>query len=170
MKANLERRLALLEARQPPEKDFRDSPGWFAYKQTLLERLANYPQKGLLQDIQRAFDGLESRSGSVKNSDIFYAIDPILRKHYYEFAPNPHTADYLAIIARFKAVGASDEDLAEFYRHVRQNQAEDKYRIAGKCADCGADIRSARHMWTMKWNDGDLVSMPLCMKCWRPNY
>ena len=167
---SLNRRVTSLEVLQPTERDTRQDLGWPAYKDTLLKYLADYPQKGLLEDVQRAFKDLEGRPAPVTNTDVFYAIDPLLRKHYEEFAPNPQTADHLALIARFKALGASDEDLVDFYKYVRKYQEEDKYRIAGKCADCGADIREARHMWECYWRDGDLVSKPLCMKCWRPNY
>ena len=167
---SLNRRVTSLEGLQPIERDTRQGLGWPAYKDTLLRCLADYPQKGLLEDVQRAFEDLESRHGVVTGANVFSAIDPILRKHYEEFAPNPQTADHLALIARFKALGASDEDLADFYKYVRKYQEEDKYRIAGKCADCGADIREAHHMWECYWRDGDLVSKPLCMKCWRPNY
>ena len=168
--AGLDRRVTSLEGLQPIERDTRQGLGWPAYKDTLLKCLADYPQKGLLEDVQRAFEDLESRHGVVTGANVFSAIDPILRKHYEEFAPNPQTADHIALIAQFKALGASDEDLVDFYKYVRKYQEEDKYRITGKCADCGADIREARHMWECYWRDGDLVSKPLCMKCWRPNY
>ena len=168
--AGLDRRVTSLEGLQPIERDTRQGLGWPAYKDTLLKCLADYPQKGLLEDVQRAFEDLESRHGVVTGANVFSAIDPILRKHYEKFAPNPQTADHIALIAQFKALGASDEDLVDFYKYVRKYQEEDKYRITGKCADCGADIREARHMWECYWRDGDLVSKPLCMKCWRPNY
>ena len=168
--AGLDWRVTSLEGLQPTERDTRQGLGWPAYKDTLLKCLADYPQKGLLEDVQRAFEDLESRHGVVTGAYVFSAIDPLLRKHYEEFAPNPQTADHLALIAQFKALGASDEDLADFYKYVRKYQEEDKYRIAGKCANCGTDIREARHMWECYWRDGDLVSKPLCMKCWRPNY
>ena len=168
--AGLDRRVTSLEGLQPIERDTRQGLGWPAYKDTLLKCLADYPQKGLLEDVQRAFEDLESRHGVVTGANLFSAIDPILRKHYEEFAPNPQTADHLALIAQFKVLGASDEDLVDFHKYIRKYQEEDKYRIAGKCADCGADIREARHMWESYWRDGDLVSKPLCMKCWRPNY
>lgn len=132
--AGLDRRVTSLEVLQPTERDTRQDLGWPAYKDTLLKYLADYPQKGLLEDVQRAFEDLEGRPAPVTNADVFYAIDPILRKHYEEFAPNPQTADHLALIARFKALGASDEDLVDFYKYVRKYQEEDKYRITGKCA------------------------------------
>jgi hypothetical protein len=165
MRQNFERRINALESKQPTEDDFRQTLQWPAYRDTLLKELADYPQKGLLQDVQRAFDDLESRSGLVKDSDIFYAIDPILRKHFEEFAPNPHKADYLAIIARFKAVGASDEDLADVYKYVRKYQAEDEYRISGKCAGCGVNVKEAPHSWVSRWREDELKSVPFCSDC-----
>lgn len=161
----LSRRLASLEAQQPSEKDARKGLGWPAYKQTLLKYLADYPQKGLLGDVQKAFEDLEGRSGPVTDANVFYAIDPILRKHYEEFAPNPQTADHLALIARFKAVGLTDEDLEDIHKYIRKYQAEDKYRISGKCAGCGANVKEAPHTWDCRWRDGELETVPWCFEC-----
>lgn len=169
--SSLSRRLESLEAQQPSnEDDCRRIPGWVVYKQTLLNCLASYPQEGLMGDIQKAFDDMESRITPIKDSDLYYSINPILRKHRQEFAPDPGTADLIASTARFKASGLSDEDLVDYHKRIERGQEEDKLRVAGRCVDCGADIKSAPHKWTTKWSDGDLVTIPKCANCYRPYY
>jgi hypothetical protein len=166
MKADsLSKRLAFLEAMQPKERDFRQTLQWPAYKETLLKHLAGYPQKGLLEDVQSALDDLENRSGTVTDADVFYAIDPLLRKHYEEFAPNPQTAGYFALISRFKAVGLTDEDMADLHKLLRRHQTEDEYRISGKCASCRANIKDSPHSWISRWRDGELETVPYCSNC-----
>jgi hypothetical protein len=99
-------RLQKFEAQcQYTEEDSRKSPGWLAYRQTLLKYLADYPQKGLIEDVQRAFDNLEVRLGSVTDADQFYVLEPLWQKHCTEFAPDPRTSDHFALIARFKTEG-----------------------------------------------------------------
>ena len=138
MKA-IETRLQKLEAQcQCTEEDSRKSPGWLAYRQTLLKYLADYSQKGLLDDVQGAFDDLEVRPGPVTDADLFYALEPLWQKHRTEFAPDPRTADHFALIARFKAEGLTEEDLVDTRLQVRQAEPG-RRQISGR--------RQVRRLW-----------------------
>ncbi len=168
----IEKRINALEAMQSKERDFRQTLQWPAYRDTLLKLLADYPQKGLLQDVQKAFDDLDGRSGPVTDADVFYAIDPLLRKHFKEFAPNPETADHLALVARFEAVGLPDdcEEMQKLRGYARKYQEEDKYRIVGECAGCGTNIKEAPHKWGSRWHDDLLETVPWCSECYKSRY
>jgi len=162
---SLASRLTRLErqskAGDPAEDDFIDCPAWLVYKDSLLQRLGSYPQKGLLEDARQAFEDLETRPGLVTSADRWRTLEDVWLKHYQEFAPDPRTAEHFALIDYFKARGLTDEDLDDFYRHAIVMQARDAEKT-GQCADCGTDLtQGAWHCWTQR--DNGMVS--LCRDC-----
>ena len=152
-----------LRSTEPTEEDARDCLAWPVYKESLLQKLAIYPQKGLLEDTRQAFEGLETRIGLVTSADRWRALEDVWLNHYHEFAPDPRTAEHFALIDYFKARGFTDEQLEDFYRHARDMQARDAGKT-GRCADCGIDLtQGAWHCWTQR--DNGMIS--LCRDCER---